>query len=51
MCDKVRNRPANQYVLSVDVGLSVSVINGFGSTARMVAWSRRGLQAVRREDG
>jgi len=41
--------PAHLSVLSVGVG--VSVINGFGSTVRMVAWSGPGLQAVRREDG
>src|SRR6516165_2561554 len=34
ICDKMRNRPAHLQVLSV--GVSVSVINGFGSTARMV---------------
>jgi hypothetical protein len=49
ICDKMRNPPAHLSVLSVGVG--VSVINGFGSTVRMVAWSGPGLQAVRREDG
>ena len=47
ICDKMRNPPAHLSVLSVGVG--VSVINGFGSTVRMVAWSGPGLQAVRRE--